>query len=187
VAGTGFRTTYLRDVLRTFRQQKRLAEAAIAQIADTDVHASLDPEANSIAVIVKHLSGNLRSRFTDFLTTDGEKPDRHRDAEFEAETSLSREQLLGAWETSWALTLGAVEALSEDDLERTVHIRGEAYQVVEALNRAVAHTAYHVGQITLLAKHLAGSRWESLSIPKGKSAEYAVGTYKGGIIPRPRQ
>ena len=184
---TDFRIVYLNDISRTFRQQKRVAEAALAQVSDADLHTLVDPDANSIAVIVAHMTGNLRSRFTDFLTTDGEKPDRHRDAEFEADTSRSRADLMAAWEASWAITLDAIQALSESDLTRTVHIRGEVYQVGEALNRAAAHVAYHAGQIALLAKHFAGPRWESLSIPKGKSAEFAVGTFKRGAIPRPRE
>jgi hypothetical protein len=177
----------LNDTIRTLRQQKRVAEAALGQVSDGDLHTLLDAEANSLAIIVAHVAGNLRSRFTDFLTTDGEKPDRHRDAEFEADTSRSRADLMGVWEASWATALSAIEALTEDDLTRTVYIRGEAYQVGEALNRAATHVAYHVGQIALLGKHFVGARWESLSIPKGKSEEYAAGTFKRGVIPRPRQ
>ncbi|MGH9382010.1 MAG: DUF1572 family protein [Thermoanaerobaculia bacterium] len=179
-----FRTAILADVVRTYRNYKKLAESAITQIADDDLHTLVDFEANSIAIIMKHVGGNLRSRFTDFLTSDGEKPDRNRDDEFEMPEPVSRAELLALWERGWAAALGAVEALTPDDLDRTVTIRGEPFLVAEALNRSVTHTAYHVGQIVLLAKHFAGSRWSSLSIPKERSADYAKGTFKAGIIPR---
>lgn len=179
-----FRTAFLADVVRTYRNYKKLAEAAIAQVADDDdLHTLLDSEANSIAIVMKHVGGNLRSRFTDFLTSDGEKPDRNRDDEFEMPRPVSRAEVLDHWERGWAAALSAVEALAPDDLERTVTIRGEPFLVAEALNRSVAHTAYHVGQIVLLAKHFAGAQWTSLSIPKGRSADYAQGTFKAGIIP----
>lgn len=178
-----FRTAFLHDVIRTYRNYKTLAEAAMAQIDDEDLHARLDPESNSIAIVMKHVGGNLRSRFTDFLTSDGEKPDRQRDAEFEMPERLSRAELFALWEQGWTAALDAIEALTPDDLERTVTIRGERFLVAEALNRSVTHTAYHVGQIVLLAKHLAGPRWSSLSVPKGRSADYAQGRFKAGIIP----
>jgi hypothetical protein len=174
-------TTYLTDVVRTFENQKTLADAAVAQVADEDLFRLIDPDANSIAVIVQHLSGNLLSRFTDFLTTDGEKPARNRDAEFES-PSLNRDALLGRWNEAWRVTLATIRALTPADLERTVYIRGEAFAVVEALNRSATHVAYHSGQIVLLAKHFAGPRWTSLSIPKGQSRWYAVGGFKKGII-----
>lgn len=155
----------------------------MAQIDDEDLHARLDPESNSIAIVMKHVGGNLRSRFTDFLTSDGEKPDRRRDAEFEMPERLSRAELLALWEQGWAAALDAIEAITPDDLERTVTIRGEPFLVVEALNRPVTHTAYHVGQIVLLAKHLAGPRWNSLSVPKGRSADYTQGRFKAGTVP----
>jgi len=177
-----FRAHYLRDVARTFRNYKTLGERAIAQVSDADLHALVDPDANSIAIVVKHLAGNLRSRFTDFLTTDGEKPTRNRDDEFEMPERASRADMLRWWEQSWAVTLGAVDALTPDDLDRTVTIRGEAFLVVEALGRLVTHAAYHVGQIVLLAKHFAGPTWTSLSIPKGRSAD-AKGEFKKGFIP----
>src|SRR5258708_7423581 len=163
---------YLRDVLRSFRNYKGLGDAAIAQIpADADLHNSIDPDSNSIAVIVKHLSGNLRSRFQDFLTTDGEKPWRNRDAEFEMPEAVSRAELLRWWNDGWAMALTTIETLTPADLGKTVKIRGEAFLVVEALNRLVTHAAYHVGQIVYLARHLAWPNWRSLSIPRGKSAD----------------
>ena len=175
--------TYLRDIVRTYRNYKALGDGAMAQVSDADLYALVDPDANSIAIIVKHLAGNLRSRFTDFLTRDGEKPDRNRDAEFEINASLPRAELLGWWESGWTIALAAIEALAPEDLDRTIHIRGEAFLVVEALNRSATHIAYHVGQIVFLAKHFAGPNWKSLSIPKGQSATYSKGAFKNGIIP----
>jgi hypothetical protein len=178
-----FRSAFLTDVLRTFRNYRTLAEKAIAQVSDEDLHALLDDDANSIAVIAKHVGGNLRSRFSDFLTTDGEKPDRLRDTEFEMPERATRKQIMAWWDRGWSTALASIEALTPDDLERTIHIRKEPLLVVEALNRSCAHTASHVGQIVLLAKHFAGPKWSTLSIPKGRSAEHAVGTFKQGIIP----
>jgi len=173
--------TYLTDIVRTFNNQKTLADAAFAQVGDEDFFRLIDPDANSIAVIVQHLAGNLRSRFTDFLTSDGEKPTRNRDSEFES-PAVARAALLDAWNDAWRVTLDTVRALEPADLERTVYIRSEAFAVLEALNRSATHVAYHVWQIVLLAKHFAGPRWTSLSIPKGKSAEHNVGGFKRGII-----
>jgi Protein of unknown function (DUF1572) len=166
------RHVYLRDTARTFRNYKALGERAMAQVSDDHLHTLVDPDANSIAIIVKHLAGNLRSRFTGFLTTDGEKPDRNRDGEFEMLAAASRAEMLQWWESGWAAALGAIDALGPDDLDRTVHIRSEAFAVVEALNRLVTHTAYHVGQIVYVAKAFRGSDWKSLSIPRGQSAAY---------------
>ena len=177
-------TACLRDIIRTFRNYKTLGDRALAQVAEADIHTALDPADNSIAVTVRHVAGNLRSRFTDFLTSDGEKPDRHRDGEFEMPAHVSRDEVLGWWESGWAIALAAIEALAPEDLERTVTIRGEAFLVVEALNRSATHTAYHVGQIVYLARHFAGSRWQTLSIPKGRSAEFTTGSFKQGIAPR---
>ena len=174
-------TACLRDIIRTFRNYKTLGDRALAQVAESDIHTALDPADNSIAITVRHVAGNLRSRFTDFLTADGEKPDRHRDGEFEMPANVSRDEVLGWWESGWAIALAAIEALAPEDLERTVTIRGEAFLVVEALNRSAAHTAYHVGQIVYLARHFAGANWKTLSIPKGRSAEFAKGTFKQGI------
>ena len=180
MASDDFRAAYLRDILRTYRMYKTLGDRAIAQVSDDDLHALVDPEANSIAIVVKHLAGNLRSRFTDFLTADGEKPFRNRDGEFEMPDRVARQEMLKGWDESWGITLGAIEGLAPADLDRTVHIRGEAFQVVEALNRLAAHAAYHVGQIVFLAKHLAGPKWTSLTIPKNRSAE-AKGEYKKAL------
>jgi uncharacterized protein DUF1572 len=176
--------TYLRDVLKSFRNYKALGDAAIAQIpADADVHKRIDPDSNSIAVIVKHLSGNLRSRFQDFLTTDGEKPGRNRDGEFEMPDPAARAEILRWWNDGWAVALASIEALTPADLGKTVTIRGEAFLVVEALNRLMTHAAYHVGQIVYLARHLAWPNWRSLSIPKGRSADVARGDFKErGIV-----
>ena len=158
---------YLRNILRTYRTYKEMAEKAIEQVgSDEDLNRELDENSNSIAIIVKHMSGNLRSRFRDFLTSDGEKPDRNRDTEFEGEKPATREQLLRSWNDAWQIAMGSIEALSADDLERTVRIRGEELLVVEALNRSVTHAAYHVGQIVYLARHFASSDWKTLSIPK---------------------
>jgi hypothetical protein len=162
------RAVYLRDIARTYRTYKALAERAIAQVSDADLHARVDPDANSIAILAKHLAGNLRSRFTDFLTSDGEKPDRNRDGEFEMPDRASREEILRWWESSWAIALASIEALAPEDLDRTILIRGESFLVLESLDRLAAHAAYHVGQIVLLAKQFAGADWTSLSIPKRK-------------------
>ena len=171
------------DLVRTFRNYKALGDGALSQVSDADLHTLVDPDANSISVIVKHLAGNLRSRFSGFLTTDGEKPDRDRDAEFEMPERVPRDDIVGWWEDAWAIALASLESLTPEDLERTVTIRGEPFLVVEAINRLATHAAYHVGQIVLLAKHFAGPRWSSLSIPKGQS-KYAKGTFKQGIVPR---
>jgi hypothetical protein len=158
---------YLKNVVRTYRTYKEMAEKAIVQVSsDEDLNRELDKESNSIAIIMKHVSGNLRSRFRDFLTSDGEKPDRNRDSEFESDQPASREQLLKSWNDGWSIALGSIEALRPDDLMRTIRIRNEELLVVEALNRSVTHTAYHVGQIVYLARHFASPNWTSLSIPR---------------------
>jgi len=185
MANDGVGARYLVDIVRTYRNYKTLGDRALSQVSDTDLHTRLDPDANSIAVIVKHLAGNLRSRFSDFLTTDGEKPDRDRDAEFEMPERVSRDDIVGWWENGWTIALGTLDSLSPEDLERTVTIRGEPFLVHEAVNRLAAHTAYHVGQIVFLAKHFAGPKWTTLSIPKGQSKN-VKGTYKQGIIPAAR-
>ncbi len=175
---------HLNDMLRTFRSYKALGDAALRNTPDADLHTELDPNSNSIAIIAKHLGGNLRSRYRDFLTTDGEKPDRDRDREFEMPGRASREEILDWWEKGWTTALAALDALSPTDLGQTVTIRGEAFLVVEALNRSAAHAAYHVGQMVYLARHFAGPAWKSLSIPKGESAKFARGEFKQGIIER---
>ncbi len=161
-------TSYLKDSLTLFRYYKKLAERAIEQITDEQLSAVLDGEMNSIAIIVKHMAGNMRSRWTDFLTSDGEKPDRWRDSEFEnpAET---RAALMSLWEEGWNCVFTALEPLSDADMDRTVTIRGEAHSVMQAINRQIAHYAYHCGQIVFLAKHLQSKQWKSLSVPRGKS------------------
>lgn len=176
---TAVATAYHRDILRAFRLYKTMGERAIAQVtSDEDLHHQIDPESNSIAVIVKHVGGNLRSRFRDFLTTDGEKPDRNRDSEFEVEGTESRDTVMRWWSDGWTVALESIEALGPEDLERTVRIRDEAFLVVEALNRSANHIAYHVGQIVYLARHFRGTSWTTLSIPKGRSAEFSVGKFK---------
>ena len=166
-----FTTSYLADSKALFSQYKRLAERAMDQVADEQLFAVLDKEANSIAIIVKHLAGNMRSRWTDFLTTDGEKPDRNRDMEF-VEPPATRAALLEVWEDGWSRLFAALDPLKDEDLDRTVMIRGEAHSVMQAINRQVAHYAMHVGQIVLLAKHLASDHWTSLSVPRNQSAEF---------------
>jgi len=166
-----FTTSYLEDALSLFRYYKRLAERAMEQVSDEQLFETLDPEANSIAIIVKHMAGNMRSRWTDFLTSDGEKPTRNRDSEFVA-PAATRAHLLAEWETGWACLFAALEPLTGADLARTVTIRGEAHSVVQAINRQLAHYPHHVGQVVLLAKHFAGDHWKSLSVPRNQSAEF---------------
>lgn len=175
----------LADSIRSFRLYKKLGDAAMAQVtADADLVRTIDPGSNSIATIVKHIGGNLRSRFTDFLTTDGEKPDRDRDGEFELSTVPTRAEILEWWESGFAVALRTIESLAPGDLTRTVYIRSEPFLVLEALNRLDTHFAYHVGQIVFVARHLTGERWTSLSIPKGKSKQFGAGSYKEGSVPR---
>lgn len=163
---------YLDDCLLQLRKLKAQAEKAIAQIRDDQIFATLDPESNSIALIMKHMAGNMRSRWTDFLTSDGEKPDRDRDSEFEVGATDTREKIFAAWEDGWSRLFRAVSSLTLEDLGKTVTIRSEPHSVLEAVNRQLTHYAAHVGQIVFLAKHYAGPNWQSLSIPKGKSREF---------------
>ena len=167
-----FTTSYLEDSLSLLRQYKSLAEGAMAQISDDQLTRRLDTESNSIAIVVKHMAGNMRSRWTNFLTTDGEKPDRNRDFEFEAPPT-TRAELLQMWESGWRCVFAALEPLTEADLGRTVYIRTQPHSVMQAINRQLAHYAYHVGQIVFLAKHFRSAQWRSLSIPRGKSAEFS--------------
>lgn len=160
---------YLEDAVRQLHGQKRLAEKALEQVTDEEFFRKLDPESNSLALVVKHLAGNMKSRWTDFLTSDGEKADRRRDSEFETESGDSRADLMRRWEEGWRCTFAAVEALAPADLCRRVVIRGEPHSVLKAINRQLTHYAHHIGQIVFLAKHLAGPRWKTLSIPRGKS------------------
>ena len=166
-----FTTSYLEDSLSVFRQHKKLAEGAIEQVSDEQLYAVLDEEMNSIAVVVKHMAGNMRSRWTDFLTSDGEKPNRDRDSEF-VDPPPTREALMKLWEKGWDCVFTALGPLSDADLTRTVTIRGEAHSVMQAINRQIAHYAYHCGQIVLLAKHFQHDRWRSLSVPRAKSADF---------------
>ena len=166
-----FTTSYTEDSLSLFRQSKKIADGAIAQLADEQLYTALDSESNSIAVIIKHMAGNMRSRWTDFLTADGEKPDRNRDNEFE-DPPAGREALLRLWEQGWSCLFQALEPLTDADLTRTITIRGEAHSVMQAINRQVAHYSLHCGQIIFLAKHLRGADWKSLSVPRGASAGF---------------
>jgi hypothetical protein len=164
--------SYIQLVIREFKRLKSLADGAMSQITDEQFFASPGTDDNSVAVIVKHMGGNLISRWTDFLTSDGEKPGRNRDLEFEITVDDTRQFLMQQWESGWAALFSALEPLNDTDLERTVAIRGESLTVLQAINRQLAHYSYHVGQIVYVAKHYAGSSWRSLSIPKGKSAEF---------------
>jgi uncharacterized protein DUF1572 len=163
---------YLADAITTFRAYKKLAEKALDQLRDEEYFTTLDEESNSIAVIMKHLAGNMLSRWTDFLTTDGEKPERNRDMEFVIEPQTSKSEVMNYWEKGWQRTLETLEALQPEDLLRTVMIRGETHTVVQSINRQLAHYPYHIGQIVFLAKHFRSADWKSLSIPKNKSAEF---------------
>lgn len=169
--GSRFITDYHRDALNSFRNYKKLAERAIEQVSEEEFFAVIDAEANSIAVIVKHIAGNLHSRWRDFLTTDGEKADRNRDAEFEM-IEDSRESLMEFWEIGWQTLFDNIEPLTEEDFSKTITIRGEPHSVVEAINRQLTHYSYHIGQIVFLAKHLRSTEWKTLSVPKNRSAEF---------------
>lgn len=162
---------YHADAVLSFRNCKKMAERALEQVSDDEFFALIDPEANSIAVIVKHIAGNLNSRWRDFLTTDGEKPDRNRDTEFEL-IDDSRDTLMQFWESGWQTLFDNVEPLNAEDFSKTITIRGEPHSIVEAMNRQLTHYAYHVGQIVLLAKHFRSANWKTLSVPKNKSAEF---------------
>ena len=164
---TEFTTSYLQDSLAIFRSYKKLAEGAMAQVTDEELSLTLDSEMNSISQIVKHMAGNMRSRWTDFLTTDGEKPDRARDTEF-VEPPQTRAELMERWEAGWDHVWRALGLLTDADMERVVTIRGERHSVMQAINRQVGHYAYHVGQIVMLAKHFRSAEWKSLTIPKKK-------------------
>ena len=165
---------YIDDCLLQLRKLKTQADRAVAQTKDEHIFKTLDAESNSIALIMKHLAGNMKSRWTDFLVSDGEKPNRNRDTEFEINTEDSRTSILATWEDGWNCTITAISSLKSDDLEKAITIRGESHSVLEAINRQLTHYAVHVGQIVLLAKHYAGSNWQTLSIPRGKSKEFEV-------------
>jgi Protein of unknown function (DUF1572) len=166
-----FTTSYLEDSIALFGFYKKMAEGAIEQVTDKQLFATLDEEMNSIAIIVKHMAGNMRSRWADFLTSDGEKSNRNRDTEFLAPPA-TRAELMETWNDSWEKVFEALNPLSDADIERTVTIRGEPHSVMQAINRQIAHYAYHCGQIVFLAKHFKASEWKSLSVPRNKSAEF---------------
>jgi uncharacterized damage-inducible protein DinB len=166
-----FTTSYIKDAVDLFKHYKRLGDNAMAQCPDDKLCAEIDSQSNSIAIIVKHMAGNMRSRWTNFLTTDGEKPDRRRDTEFEA-APPARAEIIALWEAGWKLLFDALTPLTDADLEKTVTIRTEPHSVTQAINRQIAHYSYHVGQIAFLARHFAGEKWQSLTIPKKKSAEF---------------
>jgi len=178
-----FTTSYLEDSLAVFRYYKKLAEGAMVQVTDEHLYAVLDEEMNSIALVVKHMAGNMRSRWRDFLTSDGEKPDRQRDTEF-ADPPPTRAALMALWEDGWYYLFTAIEPLSDADVTRTVTIRGEGHSVMQAINRQIAHYAYHCGQIVLLAKHFQHDRWKSLTIPRNKSADFNKRVLAGDVSQR---
>lgn len=159
----------LDDLSSQFRKIRSLAEGAISQTSDEDLFRQVDPDSNSIAIVMRHVAGNLKSRFTDFLSSDGEKPDRHRDGEFEIPPGTTRETVVADWDLGFARLEGALGSLEPADLMREVHIRGERMTVLAALHRSLAHTSMHAGQIVTLAKHLRGANWRTLSIPRGQS------------------
>ena len=166
-----FSTSYIEDSLSLFGYYKKLAEGAMEQVSDEQLFEALDEEMNSIAIVAKHMAGNMRSRWTNFLTSDGEKPDRNRDSEF-AEPSRTRAELMKIWNEGWERLFGALEPLTDADLERQATIRGEPHSVMQAINRQMAHYSYHVGQIVFLAKHFGAKSWKSLSVPRNKSGEF---------------
>jgi uncharacterized protein DUF1572 len=175
---TDIASHYLEEIRRQLRGHKRMGETAIAQLDDADLFTLIDSESNSVAILIKHIAGNARSRFTDFLTSDGEKPDRFRDNEFEISAVTTRDEVMRWWEEGWSHVLSAIDSLKPEDLTRTVTIRQEPHTVLQALNRALAHYAQHIGQIVFLAKHLRAEEWDTLSIPRGKSEEYKMAAPK---------
>ena len=176
-------TSYLRDSIDLFRYYKKLGERAMAQCPEEGLFETLDAESNSIAIIVKHLAGNMRSRWRDFLTSDGEKPDRNRDTEFE-DAPKTRAELAELWARGWKYVFDALEPLTEADLVRTVSIRSEPHSVMQAINRQVAHYAHHVGQILFAAKHFTAAKtgkWDSLSVPRGQSKQFSSDVAAGKV------
>jgi Protein of unknown function (DUF1572) len=175
---------YLDEVRRQFRGYKRLGEGAMSQLADEELFVTIDQESNSVAILVKHLAGNMRSRFTDFLISDGEKPNRNRDQEFEITPNTTRAEVLCWWEDGWQLVFSTIAALKPEDLLRTVTIRSEPHTVLQAINRQLAHYSAHVAQIIFLAKHLRSSEWKTLSIPRGKSQDFnaTAQRYEKGLL-----
>lgn len=175
---------YLDEVRRQFRGYKRLGEGAMSQLKDEEFFVTLDPESNSVAILVKHLAGNMNSRFTDFLTTDGEKPNRNRDQEFEIASGTDRAEIMSRWEQGWETVFSTIASVKPEELMRTVTIRGEPHTVLQAINRQLAHYSAHVSQIIFLAKHLRSNEWKTLSIPRGKSKEFnaASSKYDRGLL-----
>ena len=173
------RNPFLYDVTTQYRRQKDLSEGALSQVSDAAFFQVLDDETNSLAVIVKHLAGNMQSRWTEMLTTDGEKPDRYRDAEFVVGERDTRAHLMEKWEAGWDLVFTTLLGLTDGDLDRTIRIRGEAHTVREAILRQLTHYAYHAGQIVLLARHFVGPEWRTLSVPRGESQEYTEAIRRG--------
>jgi Protein of unknown function (DUF1572) len=169
---------YLEEAARQLRGHKRMGEGAIAQLSDEELFHCIDAESNSVAIVVKHIAGNMRSRFTDFLTADGEKPNRHRDTEFILDSDTTRADVINCWEQGWKTVFDALGSLRPEDVTRTVTIRNEPHTVLQAINRQIAHYAQHIGQIVFLAKHLKGPEWTTLSIPRGKSEEFNTGNVK---------
>jgi hypothetical protein len=180
---------YHEDAVKALRAYKKLAEKAIAQLKDEEFFVTLDEEANSVAVIMKHIAGNAISRWTDFLTSDGEKPDRNRDMEFVIESKTTKDDLLAYWERGWKCVFDAIEPLTPADFEKTVLIRGEKHTIAQAINRQLMHYAYHIGQIVFLAKHFRSAEWTSLSIPRNRSADFNayLGAQPGGVADREKQ
>ncbi|HZJ43155.1 MAG TPA: DUF1572 family protein [Pyrinomonadaceae bacterium] len=176
---------YISDSITSFRAYKKMADKAIAQVNDDELFVTIDDESNSIAIVMKHMAGNMLSRWTDFLTTDGEKPTRNRDMEFVIE-SRDKDELIDYWERGWNALFTAVEPLQLDDFEKTVSIRGEEHTIVKAINRQLTHYAYHIGQIVFLAKHFRSSEWRSLSIPKNKSAAFNQYLQQGKAVGQDR-
>lgn len=178
-----FTSSYLEDAIPLLRYYKRNAERAMEQVSDEHLFTALGEESNSIAVIIKHMTGNMRSRWIDFLTSDGEKPGRDRDSEF-VDPPATREALMALWEEGWTCMFSALEPLHEDDLSRQITIRGEPHSVMQAINRQVAHYPYHIGQIVMLAKYFAGDKWQALTVPRGKSAEFTQRVRAGEVSQR---
>ena len=180
---------YFEDAVSSLKAYKKLADKAIAQLKDEEFFVALDEEANSVAVIMKHMAGNMFSRWTDFLTTDGEKPNRNRDMEFVMEANTSKDDMLDYWERGWACVFAAIEPLKPEDFESKVKIRGEEHTIVQAINRQLMHYSYHIGQIVFIAKHFRSTEWSSLSIPRNRSGDFNsfLATRPGGVADREKQ
>src|SRR5215213_3372095 len=163
---------YLEDAISSLRAYKKLADKAVAQLQDEELFVTLDEESNSIAVMMKHMAGNMFSRWTDFLNSDGEKPNRNRDMEFVIEPQTTKDDVLAYWERGWKSVFDALEPLRVEDFEKKITIRGEEHTIVQAINRQMTHYAYHIGQIVFLAKHFRSAEWKSLSIPRNRSADF---------------